>query len=172
MPEAADGRRREPPAWPLARHGPGDLPLRHNVVTPQLFAVPPEGTIGWHTRQGVPGYLGVREMARRFSLYPRTWKRSAPDANIDHRRVPNLRVFFSRKGESLAVTKDAKDYLPGDLVTWSLPGNLPHIGLVVDSKGQSGRNQIVHDVGRGPKLEDVLFEWEITGHYRYAGPRR
>lgn len=103
-------------------------------------------------------------MARRFSLYPRTWKRSAPDANIDHRRVPNLRVFFSRKGESLAVTKDAKDYLPGDLVTWSLPGNLPHIGLVVDSKGQSGRNQIVHDVGRGPKLEDVLFEWEITGH--------
>ncbi len=111
-------------------------------------------------------------MARRFSLYPRTWKRSAPDANIDHRRVPNLRVFFSRKGESLAVTKDAKDYLPGDLVTWSLPGNLPHIGLVVDSKGQSGRNQIVHDVGRGPKLEDVLFEWEITGHYRYAGPRR
>jgi len=28
---------------------------------------------------------------------------------------------------------------------------------------------IVHNIGAGPKLEDVLFDWKITGHYRYFG---
>ena len=143
----------------------GDVPASTGVCTDEV--------IRSYRALGIDLQREVHEdMARHFSLYPRTWKRSAPDANIDHRRVPNLRVFLSRKGESLPVTKEARDYLPGDLVTWSLPGSLPHIGLVVDAKGPSGRNQIVHNVGRGPKLEDVLFDWEITGHYRYAGPRR
>ena len=93
------------------------------------------------------------------------------DTNIDHRRVPNLMVFFSRKGETLAITGRAEDYAPGDLVTWDLGGNVPHIGIVVDQKSRvSGRYMIEHNIGRGPQIEDVLFNWKITGHYRYYGP--
>jgi hypothetical protein len=79
-------------------------------------------------------------------------------------------VFFSRKGESLPTTSRAEDYAPGDLVTWDLGGNVPHIGIVVDQKARSGRYMIVHNIGAGPKMEDVLFSWKITGHYRYFGP--
>ena len=80
-------------------------------------------------------------------------------------------VFFRRKGESLPITARREDYSPGDLVTWDLGGGVPHIGIVVDQKDQSsGRYKVVHNIGQGPKMEDVLFNWKITGHYRYYGP--
>jgi uncharacterized protein YijF (DUF1287 family) len=94
---------------------------------------------------------------------------AGPDPNIDHRRVPNLQVYFSRKGTSLAVTEQAGDYLPGDIVTWMLPGHLPHIGIVVDQFGEDGqRPLVVHNIGSGPRLEDSLFAYPITGHYRFG----
>jgi uncharacterized protein YijF (DUF1287 family) len=81
-------------------------------------------------------------------------------------------MFFSRKGTTLGITSRAEDYAPGDLVTWDLGGNVPHIGIVVDQKPvASGRYLIVHNIGQGPKMEDVLFKWKITGHYLYFGPR-
>lgn len=99
------------------------------------------------------------------------WRQTRPDSSIDHRRVPNLMVFFSRKGESLPITERAEDYSPGDIVTWDLGGNVPHIGIVVNVKStETGRPLIVHNIGRGPKVEDVLFAWKMTGHYRYFGP--
>ncbi len=107
-----------------------------------------------------------------FSVYPskRIWGLDKPDSNIDHRRVPNLQVFFKRHGEKLAVSNNAEDYQPGDLVTWMLPGNLPHIGIVVDLKSGNGyRPLIVHNIGNGPKVDDILFQYRITGHYRYLG---
>jgi hypothetical protein len=111
------------------------------------------------------------DMERNFSAYPRKWLLGHPDTNIDHRRVPNLMVFFSRKGEALGITQRAEDYLPGDIVTWDLGGSVPHIGIVVAQKSAaSGRFMIVHNIGQGPKMEDVLFQWKITGHYRYFGP--
>lgn len=79
-------------------------------------------------------------------------------------------VFFARKGQSLPITNSSADYSPGDLVTYDLGGNVPHIGIVVDRKGASGRYMIEHNIGQGPKIEDVLFNWKITGHYRYYGP--
>jgi uncharacterized protein YijF (DUF1287 family) len=110
------------------------------------------------------------DMQQNFAAYHTHWGLNHTDTNIDHRRVPNLIVFFSRKGESLAVTNRAEDYTPGDLVTWDLGGNVPHIGIVVDRKSAAtGRYMLVHNIGRGPKLEDVLFNWKITGHYRYYG---
>jgi len=112
------------------------------------------------------------DISRNFNVYPskRIWGLTKPDKNIDHRRVPNLRVFFDRFGVSLEITKNAKDYLPGDLVTWMLPGNLPHIGVVIDEKSSDGnRPLIVHNIGEGPKINDMLFDYQITGHYRYAG---
>jgi uncharacterized protein len=112
------------------------------------------------------------DMVQNFSAYPHkwTWLLPRPDSNIDHRRVPNLMVFFQRHGESLAITQRATDYQPGELVTWDLGGGVPHIGIVVDQKGTDGRYMIVHNIGRGPRMEDVLFQWKITGHYRYYGP--
>jgi uncharacterized protein YijF (DUF1287 family) len=111
------------------------------------------------------------DMVKNFSLYPyNRWHADRPDSNIDHRRVPNLMVFFERRGEPLAVTSRAEDYLPGDLVTWDLQSGVPHIGIVVDRKAPGGRHMIVHNIGEGPKMEDVLFAWKITGHYRYFGP--
>ena len=110
------------------------------------------------------------DMAAHFARYPPLWGLSGPDPNIDHRRVPNLQRFFARQGAALSVTAEAVDYLPGDLVTWRLPGNLPHIGIVSDRLTPEGRPMILHNIGAGPSLEDVLFKFEITGHYRYLGP--
>lgn len=110
------------------------------------------------------------DMKASFDQYPsnRIWGLVRPDTNIDHRRVPNLQVFFSRKGLSITPSKVGSDYLPGDLVTWMLPGNLPHIGIVTDRKDlMSDRFFISHNIGRGPELSDVLFSYSITGHYRF-----
>ncbi len=113
------------------------------------------------------------DMKVSFAAYPQLWGHSGPDANIDHRRVPNLQVFFARKGEVLSISTKAEDYRPGDLVTWLLPGNLPHIGMVVTRRSSDGRRPlVVHNIGAGPKLEDMLFEFPITGHYRYEGKRQ
>jgi uncharacterized protein YijF (DUF1287 family) len=106
-----------------------------------------------------------------FALYPakRNWGQTKPDTNIDHRRVPNLQTFFTRYGKALPVTAIGDDYKPGDLVTWMVSGNLPHIGIVVDKKSEDGeRPLIVHNIGAGPQLEDMLFEFKVTGHYRYG----
>jgi uncharacterized protein YijF (DUF1287 family) len=114
------------------------------------------------------------DMERNFSAYPRKWHwlLGHTDPNIDHRRVPNLIVFFRRHGETLPITTLAGDYRPGDLVTWDLGGGVPHIGIVVDREGADQRYMIVHNIGRGPQMEDVLFNWKITGHFRYYGPRK
>ncbi len=111
------------------------------------------------------------DMKSHFDRYPsrHIWGLNRPDHNIDHRRVPNLQVFFSRHGQSLPVSDDPADYRTGDLVTWMLPGNLPHIGIVTGRRAEgSGRPLIVHNIGAGPQLEDMLFAYPVTGHYRYV----
>lgn len=139
----------------------GDVPNNKGVCTDVI--------IRSYRKAGIDLQVEVhRDMTAHFSQYPKIWGLTRPDPNIDHRRVPNLQVFFRRKGRQLPVSDRADDYLPGDLVTWMLPGNLPHIGIVVDRKSRDGkRYQIVHNIGRGPELEDVLFHFPITGHYRY-----
>jgi uncharacterized protein YijF (DUF1287 family) len=110
------------------------------------------------------------DMLRAFSSYPRTWGLSRPDSNIDHRRVPNLQNYFRRRGAARAVASDPASYRPGDLVTWMLPGNLPHIGIVVDGRSDDGARPLVaHNIGEGPQVEDMLFRFPVTGHYRYGG---
>jgi len=110
------------------------------------------------------------DMSGAFAAYPRLWGLTRADTNIDHRRVPNLETFFTRAGARLPASVDAGDFLPGDIVAWNLRGDdgwLPHIGVVTDRTGPTGRPMVVHNIGAGPKLEDVLFDWPITGHYRY-----
>jgi len=109
------------------------------------------------------------DMKQFFDLYPRKWGLKSTDTNIDHRRVLNLEVFFSRKGVLIPVTADSADYLPGDIVSWRLDSGLPHIGVVVDRHSTDGRRPlVVHNIGWGPKLEDFLFSAKIVGHYRYG----
>jgi uncharacterized protein YijF (DUF1287 family) len=72
----------------------------------------------------------------------------------------------------LPISEQSDDYQAGDLVTWLLPGNLPHIGIVTDQRAPvSGNPLIVHNIGAGPKLEDRLFHYPITGHYRFEASR-
>jgi uncharacterized protein YijF (DUF1287 family) len=144
----------------------GDVPADTGVCTDEI--------IRSYRAVGVDLQKEVHEdMVKNFAAYPkqRRWLLAHPDSNIDHRRVPNLQVFFQRKGESLPITARLEDYTPGDLITWDLGRNVPHIGIVVDQKSSgSGRYMAVHNIGEGPKMEDVLFNWKITGHYRYFGP--
>jgi len=113
------------------------------------------------------------DMRTNFTQYPPLWGLTRPDRNIDHRRVPNLATFFSRHGERLPISQRGTDYQPGDIVTWRLAGNLPHIGIVSDRQAKdpasstASRPLIIHNVGSGPKEEDRLFHYQITGHYRY-----
>jgi uncharacterized protein YijF (DUF1287 family) len=83
--------------------------------------------------------------------------------------VPNLAVFFSRKGRIFPITNKSSDYVPGDIVTWLLPSGRDHIGMVTDRKSASGSYLVEHNIGYGPMIEDVLFDWKINGHYRYGG---
>ena len=113
-----------------------------------------------------------RDMRAHFSDYPRHWGLTRPDANIDHRRVPNLERYFGRSGKSLPLSRDPADFEAGDFVSWRLDGGQPHIGIVSDQRSADGlRPLIVHNIGAGTQLEDVLFEWKMSGHFRYfAGP--
>jgi uncharacterized protein len=105
-----------------------------------------------------------KDMAANFSKYPKLWGLSKPDTNIDHRRVPNLETYFKRRGYSLPVSNNPADYRPGDIVTMRLP--LAHIGIVSDRTTSDGRPLVIHNVGNGAEENDVLFRWQIVGHYR------
>ena len=103
-----------------------------------------------------------------FSKYSKSWGLKQPDKNIDHRRVPNLMTFFSRHGISKSITNNAIDFLPGDIVCWSLKGAVTHVGIVVNRKSADGKRYlIVHNIGAGQVLEDCLFRFKIIGHYCY-----
>ena len=154
--------RYEPAYVPLAYPN-GDVPANTGVCSDVVIRS--YRAIGIDLQQRVH-----EDMKKHFAAYPsqRIWGLKHPDANIDHRRVPNLQVFFTRFGKSLPPSHRGSDYHAGDLVTWMLPGNLPHIGIVVKQHSQDGKRPlIVHNIGAGPALEDILFTYKITGHYRY-----
>jgi len=139
----------------------GDVPADRGVCTDVVIRA--------YRKMGIDLQKEVHEdMRSHFSLYPNNWGLKTTDRNIDHRRVPNLRVFFSRHGTTLPLSNNANDYLPGDIVTWNLGGGITHIGIVASQKTpDNSRPMIVHNIGAGQVVEDVLFAFEITGHYRY-----
>jgi uncharacterized protein YijF (DUF1287 family) len=107
------------------------------------------------------------DMKADFSAYPKNWGLSRPDKNIDHRRVPNLRAYFKRKGIVLPVKNVAGRFQAGDLVTCTVPPNLPHVMIVSNRKTAEGVPLVIHNIGRGAREEDVLFTYPLTGHYRW-----
>jgi uncharacterized protein YijF (DUF1287 family) len=151
------------PAYVRIPYPGGDVPADTGVCTDEIIRI--------YRAVGIDLQKEVHEdMVQNFALYPnqRRWGLAHTDTNIDHRRVPNLMVFFRRKGIALPITNRAEDFAPGDLVTWDLGGGIPHIGILVNKESpNSGRHLIVHNIGSGPKMEDVLFSWRITGHFRY-----
>ncbi|MFD1806832.1 DUF1287 domain-containing protein [Pasteurella oralis] len=107
-----------------------------------------------------------QDMKKAWVSYPKIWGLKTTDTNIDHRRVPNLETFFKRHGKSLSLT-DLSSFKAGDIVTWRLPRNLPHIGIVSDKKNKEGIPLIIHNIGQGTQEEDILFKYKMIGHYRY-----
>ncbi|MGB1309866.1 MAG: DUF1287 domain-containing protein [Leucothrix sp.] len=115
-------------------------------------------------------HLVNHDMSLNFFAYPSfsQWRLTKPDPNIDHRRVLNLQVFFSRAGQNLPISQYPQDYQPGDLVTWNIRSGMPHIGIVSNRYARDGITPlIIHNIGKGPVYENVLFEMAITGHFRY-----
>lgn len=138
----------------------GDIPRDRGVCTDVVIRALRDG---W----GIDLQLAVnRDMKAAFSAYPQLWGLTATDRNIDHRRVPNLQTLLSRIGAELPLEDLPTPYLPGDIVTWKLPGNLDHIGIVSDRLGPDGTPLVLHNIGAGAKEEDILFIYPMTGHYR------
>jgi len=141
----------------------GDVPAKTGVCSDVVIRA--------YRKLGIDLQKEVHEdMVQHFSLYPniKKWGLHKTDTNIDHRRVPNLEVFFSRKGEKLPITDSGMDYKTGELVTWMISNKYPHIGIITNKKSpDEKRLMIVHNVGNGQVLEDCLFNWKIVGHFKY-----
>jgi uncharacterized protein YijF (DUF1287 family) len=139
----------------------GDVPIETGVCSDVIVRA--------FRRIGVDLQKEIHEdMKRNFSAYPKSWGLARPDSNIDHRRVPNLMTYFKRQGKEVAITARQEDYLPADIVAWRLNNGLLHIGIVTDIPvGGASRYKIAHNIGAGAQVEDVLFSWQVIGHYRF-----
>jgi uncharacterized protein YijF (DUF1287 family) len=149
-------------------------PAYYSIKYPNGDVAPDKGVctdviIRAYRKLGIDLQKEVHEdMKKNFSIYPKKYGLKKTDTNIDHRRVPNLMVFFAKFGQSKSTETNPALYAPGDIVTWLLPGNLTHIGIVVNKKSADGKRYlIVHNIGGGQVIEDCLFKFTITGHYQY-----
>lgn len=153
------------PAYVAIAYPGGDVPNDRGVCTDVVIRA--------YRALGIDLQVAVHEdMRAHFARYPKLWGLTRTDRNIDHRRVPNLETFFQRRGAKLAVSQESAAYRPGDLVTWRLPGNLPHIGIVSDRTSPEGTPLILHNIGAGTVEEDILFAFPITAHFRYFPQER
>lgn len=148
------------PAYVALSYPGGDLPREKGVCSDVVIRALREG------KKMDLQKLVHEDMKANFAKYPKIWGLRRTDRNIDHRRVPNLRTYFKRKGCAVPVTKKPGDYQPGDLVTCTVPPNLPHIMIVSDRRSSRGVPLVIHNIGRGAREEDVLFAYPLTGHYR------
>ncbi|MEO1491898.1 MAG: DUF1287 domain-containing protein [Pseudomonadota bacterium] len=140
----------------------GDVPANTGVCTDVVIRA--LRTLGVDLQERVH-----RDMKANFRKYPKIWGLKRPDPNIDHRRVPNLETYLTRRGAKVALSSDPAAFKPGDIVTWRLPGNLPHMGIVTTQTAPSGNPMIAHNIGAGPEIEDMLFSYPITAHFRWDG---
>jgi len=100
------------------------------------------------------------DMLAHFDEYPHKWGLTAPDANIDHRRVPNIMKYFERMGYSKPTTYNLNDYKPGDIITWMLSPGTTHIGIYLEN------GDVYHNMGPQARIDrNFLFEHQIIGHY-------
>ena len=142
------------PAYTKLQYPMGDVPMEKGVCTDVVIRALRDQNIDLQE-------LVHQDMSRNFSVYPKRWGLKQPDTNIDHRRVPNLITYFTRQGWAVQDT----NYQAGDIVTWELKGNRPHIGIVSDRK-IGDKPLIIHNIGSGTREDDILYRYTITGHFR------
>jgi len=149
------------PAYSRIAYPMGDVPQSRGVCSDVVIRA--------YRKAGIDLQVVVHEdMQKHFAAYPKIWGLKKTDSNIDHRRVPNLEVFFKRQGKSLTDLQTADSFKPGDIVSWRLANGLAHVGIVSDKKTLFGsRPLVIHNIGQGTQEEDVLFAWRIVGHYRW-----
>ena len=151
------------PAYVSMDYPGGDIPREKGVCTDVVIRA---------LRDGLDEDLQKlvhEDMKANFGKYPKIWGLRGTDRNIDHRRVPNLMTFFGRKHEKIALTDELADgdFQPGDIVTCTVPPNLPHVMIVSDKKSAKGRPLVIHNIGGGTQEEDRLGSFPLTGHYRW-----
>jgi uncharacterized protein YijF (DUF1287 family) len=149
------------PAYVKLSYPLGDVPADTGVCTDVIIRTY-RNAFGFDFQKAVH-----EDMRANFKAYPNHWGLTRADKNIDHRRVPNLEQFLKRQGAAVPITKNAEDYKPGDIVSWRLGGRLPHIGIVSNKKSLWGTPLIIHNVGNGPVEDDLLFNTDINGHFRF-----
>ena len=150
------------PAYRRLAYPNGDVPIERGVCTDVVVRAYRKLDVDLQA-------LVHQDMKKAWGAYPHEarWQLKAPDPNIDHRRVPNLATFFARHGTAMPASREMKTYLPGDIVTWRLPHDLTHIGIVSDKFSDDGVPLIIHNIGAGAREENMLFAYPITGHYRW-----
>jgi uncharacterized protein YijF (DUF1287 family) len=147
------------PAYRKLNYPNGDVPKKTGVCADVIIRA--------FRAQNVDLQKEVHEdMKRDFSAYPQKWDLDKPDANIDHRRVPNLMTYFRRSGYTQAGSEKAEQFAPGDIVAWDLGKGVTHIGIISDRRNSKGARLVIHNIGHGTQEEDVLFQFRIIGHYR------
>lgn len=157
--------RRYDPSYQRLPYPGGDVPQDRGVCTDVVIRA--------YRALGLDLQVAVHEDMRRApEAYPDLWGQRGRDRSIDHRRVPNLAVYFARQGRRLEASRAPGAYRAGDVVTWRLPSGLPHIGLVSDRKSPEGRPLVIHNIGWGTQEADVLFAYPLTGHFRLHPPGR
>lgn len=156
------------PSYVRIKYPNGDVPANTGVCTDLVIRA--------YRGVGIDLQKEVHEdMVKNFKNYPKLWNLKSPDTNIDHRRVPNLMTYFKNKKAEVIISDKAEHYKPGDIVTWNLQNKkvvsgITHIGIVTDQKTADGKRYlIVHNIGGGNTLEDMLFTYVIIGHYRFKG---
>lgn len=139
----------------------GDLPANKGVAADVI--------VRCYRSMGMDLQVLVHEdMSENFRGYPGLWGAAAPDTNIDHRRVANLQRFFEHKGRTITASRNASDYLPGDIVVWELGNAEKHIGIIVPGPGDRAEEAwVVHNMGAGVKWENILFDYSVQRHFRY-----
>jgi uncharacterized protein YijF (DUF1287 family) len=150
------------PAYRALKYPGGDLPPAVGVCTDVVIRAL-RASRGMDLQQ-----LVHEDLKAHWSAYPHQsrWRMTRPDPNIDHRRVPNLMKYFERAGHGRGVSRAAADYLPGDIVAWDLGRGVLHIGVISDRQAATGTPLVVHNIGAGAREEDILFRFEVIGHYR------
>lgn len=150
------------PAYRALAYPGGDVPIDRGVCTDVIVRA-------LRTARAIDLQRKVHEdLDAHWDAYPhqRRWGLSKPDANIDHRRVPNLMTYLKRTGYAVSLTTD---YLPGDIVAWDLGRGILHIGIITGGASVAGTPLVVHNIGAGAREEDILFRFTIIGHYRLPG---
>jgi uncharacterized protein YijF (DUF1287 family) len=151
------------PAYVSLDYPGGDVPPERGVCTDVIIRA---------LRDGLNKDLQKlvhEDMRGNFSKYPKIWGLKRPDKNIDHRRVPNLMAYFKRHQKTIATAAkpDPGKFLAGDLVTCTVPPNLPHIMIISEKKNANGLPLVIHNIGGGTREEDRLGDFPLTGHFRW-----